>query len=70
MTTTKKDQKQLEVWKADLWAMWEAGVRLGWRPISLKTMKDAFYAGFDSGRNSVDIIKRIRKKSHKTSKRK
>lgn len=59
--TPEQEKERLDTWKEALWGMWEDGMRLGRRPMNLKTLKDAFYSGFDVGRSSRDIIPKARK---------
>lgn len=59
----KKPRKDLGIWIDSLWGIWEEAVKLGARPITLGEMERAFRAGFEAGRESVDIIPRRKKKS-------
>lgn len=64
--TPEEEKKRLDTWKEALWGMWEDGMRLGRRPMNLRTLKDCFYAAFDSGRSSRDIIPKARKAKSKS----
>lgn len=59
--TPEEEKEQLKNWKRSLWDVWQEGRRLGRHPVSLSTMKAAFYSAFDAGRESLRIIPKAKK---------
>jgi hypothetical protein len=61
MMTPEEERERLNNWKSTLWDVWEEGRRLGRHPVSLATMKAAFYSAFDAGRDSIRIISKAKR---------